>query len=116
MTTEEIIELSKEYDIDVVTENGRPRGRLYSEYFRSSNGYDTLWLPMSEKLYTFSDVMLDSYANKMSLTNLACIDDMHADAVRVIWDRILKKKAHVEETCARKSISSSRLILQGLMP
>ena len=115
MTTEEIIELSKEYDIEVITENGQSRGRLYSEFFRSQNGYDTLWLPMSGNLYTFSDVMLDSYANKMSLTNLARIDDVHVASVRILWDRLLTKKAHIEETCARKAISSSRLILRDLM-
>lgn len=113
MTIEELTELSKEYDIEVVEQGGETCGRLFSRYFRSES-YDVIWTTMSGIPYTFTDVIFDQYANKMSITNLARIADVSTASVRVIWERVLAKVAHYETQCATKSITDSRLILQGL--
>lgn len=113
MTLEELKELSKEYDIEVVEHGGETCGRLFSLYFRSDN-HDVIWTTMSGVPYTFTDVIFDQYANKMSITTMAKIADVSAASVRVIWERVLAKVAHYEMQCATKSIKDSRLILQGL--
>lgn len=113
MTIEELTELSKEYNIEVIREAGETRGQLFSTFFRS-NDHDFIWTTMSGSLYTFTDVICDRYANKISVTTMAKIDDISPAAVRIIWERIFAKIAHYEMQCAKKDITDSRSILLGL--